>query len=157
MGIFRKISFLSAATIIIATMGVPMNAEQQAPDPIDGLPDLRGNWVGTYKVYLHGGHKMAEAEFRIVEQDGPYFRGKNAWRHVDKKQPMTTKIGKLISQDEEPFVGVIGFNNTSISIAEQDDMGALGGQLVNRDTMQLIYSEPGANAMVFRIELKRKR
>ena len=157
MRIVRKIVFLSATTIFLATMGSAINAEQQSPDPIDVLPDLLGNWVGTYKVYLDGGHKLAEAEFRIVEQDGPYFKGINAWRHIDKKQPMATKAGELISQDEERFVGVIGFNNTSASIAEQDDIGTLGGHLVNRDTMQLIYSEPGANAMVFRVELKRKR
>ena len=97
MRIVRKIVFLSATTIFLATMGSAINAEQQSPDPIDVLPDLLGNWVGTYKVYLDGGHKLAEAEFRIVEQDGPYFKGINAWRHIDKKQPMATKAGELIS------------------------------------------------------------
>ncbi len=68
---------------------------------------------------------------------------------------MTTKKGKIITEDEEPFIGVVGFENKSITIVEHDDMGTITGQLIDRDTMQLIYGEPGSNAMVFRLELKR--
>jgi hypothetical protein len=75
---------------------------------------------------------------------------------VDNGKPLTTKNGKLITGDTEPFVGVIGFDGKSITIAEQDDTGVLHGKLVGKDTMLLIYEEPGANAMVFRLELKRK-
>ncbi|MCP4341077.1 MAG: hypothetical protein GY799_19860 [Desulfobulbaceae bacterium] len=150
MKFFRKIVLLG---VMIGILTTPISLLAQSKQE---YPDLNGNWVGEYKVYLHHGHKMAVAEFRIAQQDGPHFRGINAWRHVDSGKPMTIKKGKLITEDEEPFIGVIGFDLKSITIVEHDDMGTITGQLVDRDTMQLIYGEPGSNAMVFQLELKRK-
>ncbi len=69
---------------------------------------------------------------------------------------MTMKKGQLITEDKEPFIGVIGFDGKSITIVERDDMGTITGQLTDRDTMQLIYGESGSNAIVFRMELKRQ-
>jgi len=119
--------------------------------------NMVGNWVDNeYKVYLHTGHKIGRIEFHIKEQDGPHFRGFHVWEHIDKGKPLTTKNGKFITGDKEPFVGIIGFDGKSITIAEQDDTGVLHGELVGENTMLLIYEEPGSNAMVFRLELKRK-
>lgn len=150
MKIFRKIVLFGVMFGLLTTpIGLLAKSKQE-------YPDLNGNWVGEYKVYLRHGHKMAVAEFRIDQQDGPHFRGINAWRHVDSGKPMTMKKGQLITEDEEPFIGVIGFDGKSITIVEHDDMGTITGQLVDRDTMQLIYGEPGSNAMIFRLELKRQ-
>ncbi len=150
MKLFRKIVLLGVMIGILTTpIGLLAKSKQE-------YPDLNGNWVGEYKVYLRHGHKMAVAEFRIDQQDGPHFRGINAWRHVDSGKAMTVKKDQLITEDEEPFIGVIGFDGKSITIVEHDDMGTITGQLIDRDTMQLIYGEPGSNAMVFRMELKRK-
>jgi len=121
------------------------------------FPNMVGNWGDDeYKVYLYTGSKIGQIEFQIKEQDGPHFRGVHVWKHVDSGKPLTTKNGNLITGDTEPFVGVIGFDGKSITIAEQDDTGVLHGMLTGDDTMQLIYEEPGPNAMVFRLELKRK-
>lgn len=147
---------LRVILLVIAMIGflsTPVGLLAQSKQEV---PDLKGNWVGEYKVYLRHGHKMAVAEFRIEQQDGPHFRGINSWQHVDSGKPMTMKKGKLITKDEEPFIGVIGFDGNSITIVEHDDMGTITGHLVDSDTMQLIYGEPGSNAMVFRMELKRK-
>lgn len=144
------ILFWALVGVLILPAGV--NAESN-----DKLPNLVGTWVDNqYKVYLHTGHKIAKVEFRITEQDGPHFRGVNVWSHIDSGKPMTTKKGKLITHDEEPFIGIIGFDGKTITIVEQDDMGTMHGELIGNDTIRLVYGEPGSNAMVFRLELKRK-
>jgi hypothetical protein len=145
---------LMLASVMLFILVVPSTVKAESPQE---FPNMVGNWVDNeYKVYLYTGFKMAQVEFRIKEQDGPHFRGVHVWKHVDNGKPLTTKNGKLITGDTEPFVGVIGFDGKSITIAEQDDTGVLHGKLVGKDTMLLIYEEPGANAMVFRLELKRK-
>lgn len=140
----------AALCVLIVPTGVKAESD-------DKFPNLVRNWVDNqYKVYLYTGHKLAKVEFRIKEQDGPHFRGVNVWNHVDSDKPLTTKDGKLITHDAEPFVGTVGFDGKSITIVEQGDMGIMHGELVGKDTMRLIYGEPGSNAMVFRLELKRK-
>ncbi len=138
---------------ILFVLVFPLGLQAKTPQK---FTNLVGNWVDNdYKVYLYTGQKKGQIEFRIKEQDGPHFRGVHIWKHVDKGKPLTTKKGKFITGDREPFVGVIGFDGESITIAEQDDTGVLHGKLVGKDTMLLIYEEPGSNAMVFRLELKR--
>ena len=141
-------------SVALFTLVVPSSLKAGSPRQ---LPNLVGSWVDNeYKVYLHTGHKIGRIEFQIKEQDGPHFRGVHIWEHVDSNKPLTTKNGKFITGDKEPFVGIIGFDGQSITIAEQDDGGVLHGKLVGKDTIQLIYEESGSNAMVFRLELKRK-
>jgi hypothetical protein len=148
--LFTTMVLCAAFSVLIAPT---VRGAESSPE----IPNLVGSWVGEYKVYLHTGQKMASAELRITEQDGPHFRGVNAWKDAAGGKPMTTKKGKLITQDSEPFVGIIGFDGKSITIVEQDDMGTLHGELEGKDTMRLIYGEPGSNAMVFRMVLKRKQ
>ncbi len=69
---FRKIVLLG---IMIGILTTPIGLLAQLKQE---YPALNGNWVGEYKVYLRHGHKMAVAEFRIDQQDGPHFRGINA-------------------------------------------------------------------------------
>jgi hypothetical protein len=122
------------------------------------FPNMVGDWTDNeYKVYLYTGTKIGQIVFHIKEQEGPYFRGEHVWKHIDKGKPLTTKNGKYITHDTEPFVGVIGFDGKSITIAEQDDGGLLHGELTGKNTMHLIYEEPGSNAMVILYELKRKK
>ncbi len=82
--------------VMIGILTTPISLLAQSKQE---YPDLTGNWVGEYKVYLRHWHKMAVAEFRINQQDGPHFRGINAWRHVNSGIPMTVKKSQLISED----------------------------------------------------------
>jgi hypothetical protein len=142
------------ACAVLCILVVPSNLKAESHQK---FPNMVGNWVDNeYKVYLYTGSKIGQIVFHIKEQDGPYFRGVHVWKHIDKGKPMTTKKGKLITGDTEPFVGIIGFDGKSITIAEQDDTGVLHGKLIGKDTMELIYEEPGSNAMVIRYVLKKK-
>jgi hypothetical protein len=135
---------------LVVPAGLKAKSDQEFPNTV-------GTWVDNhYKATFYTGSKIGRNEFRIKEQDGPYFRGVHQWKQTDGGKPLTTKKGKLITEDTEPFVGVIGFDGESISMAEQDDTGLLHGKLVAKDTMLLIYEEPGSNALVMRLELKRK-
>ncbi len=77
----RKILLL-CTVISILTTPIALLAESK-----QDYPDMIRNWVGEYKVYLRHGHKMAVAEFQIDQQDGPHFRGINAWNMSTATNP----------------------------------------------------------------------
>ena len=131
-------------------------ATDLAADPSESFPNLIGKWIAENTVYLHTGQKTVRSVFDITEQNGPHFRGFHRWNDTHGGKAMATKKGKYISGDSEPIVGVIGFDGKSITIVEKDDLGTLRGKLIDTNTMQMISSEPGDNAMVVRMPLKRK-
>jgi hypothetical protein len=145
----RIIVICSALCILIVPTGLKAESSGESPN-------LIGKWVGEYKAYFYAGSRITQVELRINQQDGPYFKGVNAWKHVDHGKPLTAKKGKPLTEDAEPVVGIIGFDGKSITIVEQDDLGTLHAELVGKDTMRLIYGEPGSHAAVFRVVLKRK-
>jgi hypothetical protein len=150
MGTFYRFML---ACVVLCILVVPTGLKAESPQK---FPNVVGTWVDNhYKAYFYTGPQIGRNEFRIKEQDGPYFKGVHQWKQGDGK-PLAMKKGKPINADTEPLVGVIGFDGESITMAEQDDTGVLHGKLVGKDTMLLIYEEPGSNAVVIRLELKRE-
>lgn len=121
------------------------------------IPNLKGAWVGEYEAYFHAGMTKARVEIEITEQTGAGFRGFNSWQHHrDKQPPLAVQKGKPATSDKEPIMGVVGFDGKTLYIVEQGDDGRLDAALVGPDTMRVIYTESGDNALVYRTELTRQ-
>ena len=141
------------ACVVLCILLVPVGLKAESDQK---YPNLVGTWVDKqYEAEFYAGPQFGWNEFRIQEQDGPYFKGFHHWKQGGGDKPLAIKKGKAIDEDTEPLVGVIGFDGESITMAEQDDTGVLHGKLVGKDLMLLIYEEPGSNAVVIRLELKR--
>ncbi len=65
-------------------------------------------------------------------------------------------LGTVGKQGEEKYLGVIGWDNRSIYIADVDDKGYRYGQLTDANTMKLVYVESGEHATVARAIFVRK-
>ncbi len=102
------------------------------------VPDLLGNWTGSWKAYdaLVGYSESGENEsvnFAFVEQKDRIFAGN-----------ITFKV-KNESDYKDSFVGVIGLDDKTLNIAEFEG-GYVQGTLISNDEMELIYLADGEGA-----------
>jgi len=144
---------LSAALCLLLLLPFA-GAAQDAGIP----PDLKGVWKGTADVYYPDSTKKLATELNVSEQDGWYFKGTRDWKLLDAPdKPMGYVKGKAVNEASEPYLGVVGFDGKSLTLVENGDWGVMKGALVDSDTMELIYAEPGDHPLVFRIVLKREK
>jgi len=104
------------------------------------VPDLLGNWTGSWSGYDEGtGYsKLAESGriiFAFTEQEDRILAG-NMTILLENE----TKIGK-------GFAGAIGLDNKTLYIAEFDKGYALG-TIISNDEIELIYLADGENGSV---------
>jgi hypothetical protein len=149
----KKIVQLLAAASIALICQAPAMAAEGRPVP---LPDLVGTWTGSFKLLRWTGGGEATLELRVLEQDGELFRAEKSWEIAPGGTPGSVG-GKLVTKATEPLVGVIGFDGTSVTMAEQGDGGVYTGRLAHPDTLEMIYFEPGDVATVNRITLNRTK
>ena len=125
------------------------------PAGADDIPSLIGDWRGEYTVQSRQGRSSAEVHFAITEQEGALFKGAYEWEY----HPDTPVVGDheagVGKRGKDVLLGVIGWDNTSINIADVDDKGLWFGKLTGPDTLELIYVESQDHATVSRTRLVR--
>jgi hypothetical protein len=135
MDMFAKLAFCAIAALMLAmaTMG----------SSIADIPNLVGNWTGSYEGYANGaGYKAANETGAITlvisEQSGRIFAGN------------LSELG----HETEGFSGVIASDNKTIYMAEYDS-GYDVGTVLSDDTIELAYLEDGENGGAFIDEFHR--
>jgi hypothetical protein len=104
------------------------------------IPDLRGNWAGTWSAYDDGAgftNLTENSSFIIAfeEQKDRIFAG-----NITYKMDNETELS-------EGFAGAIGLDNKTLYIAEFEKGYSLG-TLISGDEMELIYLDEGENGSV---------
>ncbi len=127
-----KLVFVLAA-LIFATIG--LSAAE--------IPNLVGNWTGTYEGYANGIGYTAANETGVItlsisEQLGRLFTGN------------LSELG----QGTEGFSGVIALDNRTFYMTESDGGYDIGTVLSN-DTIELLYLEDGEKGGAFIDEFHR--
>lgn len=106
-----------------------------------GIPDLVGNWTGTYMGHERFGGYQNSSEWlvsiMITDQKGRIFNGTILFQN------------KTDSQINDPigFSGAIGSDLKTFYLSEYEDGYAIG-TIVNLNTLEYIYAVDGANASV---------
>ena len=126
------------------------------PAAAEELPSLLGTWYAKYQVQTRQGSSPGETELEITEQNGPLFRGTYKWKYDPSTPVVSDHAGGVGKQGEEKYLGVIGWDNRSIYIADVGDKGYRYGQLTDANTMKLVYVESGEHATVDRAIFVRK-
>ena len=121
-----------------------------AEDAGQVIPNLVGKWVGAYKVFSPRGVVESTNVLTVTEQDGPYFRGNHFWTVIKGPKDLITQHGKVVSSEKEPIIGVIDFDGKTVRIVEKDDTGRFDGRLAEPNRMELVHTEAGAEAFVYR-------
>lgn len=112
------------------------------------IPDLLGNWTGTWNGYLvkenSGSMDNGSINYTFTEQDGRIFAGN-----------ISGKLGNGTEVDKG-FVGIIGLDNQTLYIAESDE-GYTQGTIISNDEIEMIYLQDGGNTeasidRIYRIE-----
>lgn len=117
----------------------------------DTLLDLKGRWVGTSESIVRGNalHHSAqgaseplrdnvEFTFAITGQDGRRF-----WGTVSSKG------------GQEPLIGVIALDGKTIVAGDTD--GTLQGNIIDPDTIDLVYHHTGQSTVVAANRIKRQK
>jgi hypothetical protein len=135
MDVFAKLAFCAVAALMLsmATIG----------SSIADIPNLVGNWTGSYEGYANGaGYKAANETGAITliisEQNGRLFAGN------------LSELG----QETEGFSGIIASDNKTLYMAEYD-RGYDIGTVLTDDIIELAYLEDGENGGAFIDEFHR--
>ncbi|WP_421726058.1 hypothetical protein [Bauldia sp.] len=114
-------------------------AGYSAPAVSQDVPSLVGTWISTHHTQSSQGFTTIEVELVIDEQQDGLFNGQVSWRLLE--------IGDSGSED---VLGVIDWDNETVVIVNVNDTGYIQARLVNDVTMEHVYYESGANAVVSR-------
>jgi hypothetical protein len=153
-GILKNVAGISLAALLLLVVMPFASAARDTGTPTD----LKGVWKGTADVYYPDAVKKLDTELNVSEQDGWYFKGTRDWKLLDAPdKPLGYVMEKAVNEASEPYLGVIGFDGKSLTLVENGDWGVMRGALVDGDTMELIYAEPGDHPLVFRMVLKREK
>ena len=114
------------------------------------MPRLVGKWTAEYKILSPRGSYESSNVLTITEQDGAYIRGNHVWTVRPGSKDLVTQHGKVVTSEKEPIIGVIDFDGKTVRIVEQGDTGRFEGRVVGPDKMELVHTEGGAEAFVYR-------
>jgi hypothetical protein len=134
---FAKLAFCTVAALMLAMVTTGSS--------IADIPNLVGNWTGSYEGYANGtGYKAANETGTITlvisEQSGRLFAGN------------LSELG----QETEGFSGIIASDNKTLYMAEYD-RGYDVGTVLSNDTIELAYLEDGENGGAFIDEFHRMK
>ncbi|PKL60204.1 MAG: hypothetical protein CVV33_03865 [Methanomicrobiales archaeon HGW-Methanomicrobiales-4] len=104
------------------------------------IPDLSGNWTGTSTGHDRAGGFDGPSSWQFLlsvgEQKNRAFNGTISYTNILDKDK-TGVIG---------FSGVIGPDMKTVYLTEYTTPGFIIGQIMDPDTMELIYLESGEDA-----------
>jgi hypothetical protein len=137
------------AALLIIGPAVPLSAEES--------PSMIGVWRTVHPAQANKGFTTIEHEFRFTEQKGPLFKGTYVWRLPKSIDVQMNDGAKTGWSGEERVMGVIGWDNRSVTLVDDGDAGQYLGRLVNDSVMELIYFEPGPHAAISRGQWVRQK
>jgi hypothetical protein len=146
---------LAAFALIAATAAV---RAQDTPAPVGAAPDLIGTWrvvhsQGAFGTELVG--SLPHAEIVIDRQEDAVFFGALEYQLGDE-QPDFHDGSQAVRMAKEPFTGVIGWDNRSLTMVERADTSVWRGELLNAETMAMVFFEAGEHAFIARQILVRQ-
>ena len=149
------IALLAALTMIVALSSAH---GQDGSTPSGTPPDLTGTWEivrseGAFVTEFVG--TLPRAQIIIEEQRGAVFIGVIEYELADE-QPDFHDGNAPVRMAKEPFTGLIGWDNRSLTMVERGDTSVWNGSLLNAETMAVVYFEPGEHAFIARQILVRK-
>ena len=132
---FAKLAFCAVAALMLAMATIGSS--------IADIPNLVGNWTGSFEGYTNGaGYKAANETGAITlvisQQSGRLFAGN------------LSELG----QETEGFSGIIASDNKTLYMAEYD-RGYDIGTVLTDDIIELAYLEDGENGGAFIDEFHR--
>lgn len=103
------------------------------------IPNLLGNWIGTWNGYLEnefsGSDENGSINYTFTEQEGRIFIGEISFMQEDGTEGV------------KEFVGAIDIDNQTLYAAESDE-GYWHGDVISENEIELIYLQDGEDIEV---------
>lgn len=116
------------ASLLVVMISVTVAAQSD-------VPDLRGTWVGTHHGVRH--YRSPEPRAQTHHKAQTPFPEIPFTLKIDKQEGFRFSGTKFSEQWSESISGVIGFDNKTVYMA--DDNGFLFCRLVSHNKMEQIY------------------
>jgi hypothetical protein len=147
----EEVMKIGARVLVSAVVAVFLaSAAAAAEEAGQVIPNLIGKWTAEYKVFSPRGFVESSNVLTVTEQDGPYFRGNHVWTVKKGSKDLVTQHGKIVTSEKEPIIGVIDFDGKTVRIVEQGDTGRFDGRVAGPNKMELVHTEGGAEALLYR-------
>ena len=143
-----KIAARVLVSMVVAVFLVSAAAAAEEAGQV--IPNLVGKWTAEYKVFSPRGFIESSNVLTVTEQDGPYIRGNHVWIVRKGPKDLITQHGKVVTSEKEPIIGVIDFDGKTVRIVERGDTGRFDGRVVGPNKMELVHTEGGAEAFIYR-------
>lgn len=143
-----KIGVKVLVSMLVAVFLVSVAAAAEESGQV--IPNLVGKWTAEYKVFSPRGFIESSNVLTVTEQDGPYIRGNHVWTVRKGPKDLITQHKKVVTSEKEPLIGVIDFDGKTLRIVERGDTGRFDGRVVGPNKMELVHTEGGAEAFVYR-------
>ncbi|MEO1223543.1 MAG: hypothetical protein AAFX92_04895 [Pseudomonadota bacterium] len=151
---FRSVIALVVSAALLCLAATTAVAQQN-------LPNLEGTWSVTdgRGLFWDGSTNHMVDDFRsfqivIVDQADGVFGASNTAEHEESATP-GYHGDEEIGTGAYPMVGVIGWDGTTVILADVEDTSVATCELTETDTMRCVGWEAGERAVVFRFILTR--
>ncbi len=142
----KRTALLAGLMAVCAAGALAGCAHEKACDL--GSVGLVGMWSGESNVVTaKNGFAKGQRTITIKDQQGTEFTGENTWA--------ANVMGKPVRATEK-VIGTYDPATGCVYISEVDDTGMMVGRLLDKDTLEVVYMESGADAATFRAVLKRQ-
>ncbi len=128
-----------------------------------GNVSLVGTWLGeSNTVTSKWGYGSGTRTLVVVDQHGTEFTGENTFTFRSDKPIPASKLNSTydassgIVKASKKIIGTYNPEVGFINIAEVDGGGTFMGKLLDKDTMEITFTEAGEYARVFRVKLTRQ-
>jgi hypothetical protein len=142
--------------VLLAALFVMQSSQAgiaQSNAPANDIPNILGTWTLVSADGIFGDHIVTElsgTEIIIDMQQNAVFSGSLSYEVEDEDLAFHDGSGHT-RMASEPFLGVVNWDNRSLTIAERADTSVMAGTLLNSETMAMVYVEPGEHAFAARM------
>jgi|GEM_PF-1200657 len=150
----------AASTGLFALLVLPLGAFL-TPATADSLPDLVGEWHGTYRTLVYHDEATHTGKATMVltidRQDEELIFAAHKWELHEDNPGRPDLAGEAVRGGDETLIGVVDFNGEEVTLLETHDNGTFELTVVDDNVMEGTYREQGHHeATIFRVRLTRQ-
>lgn len=145
------------ATLVL----LPLGGLAVSPTYADDIPNLVGEWHGTYNtlVYHDDATHIGSATMvlTISRQEGELIFASHTWELHEDNPGQPDLAGEAVRGGDETLIGVVDFDDQDVTLLETHDNGIFELEVERDNVMEGIYHEQGHHeATIFRVRLTRQ-
>ena len=151
----------SIAARFAPLLALPLGGLAVSPAQADDIPNLVGEWHGTYNTLVYHDDATHTGKATLVltisRQEGELIFASHTWELHEDNPGQPDVAGEVVRGGDETLIGVVHFDDDDVTLLETHDNGIFELELERDNVMEGIYHEQGHHeAAIFRVRLTRQ-